>query len=327
MLNYKVFFIKTKTDLKSKDDFEPRSSGLTFPLFFGAMRKVRILSTRSEWVPFFSRSKTPQTAFSLVLVKFVFLHRKELTSSSWSLWLWEQWHHMMSAGKASHVQNLLQKFFPFFRVLFTVCVKRKSIKQTQVLLYRGHLMREQTIIWCKIIIKVLCSTALCFFGSFVHNRLLFHWSFVLMFGKHPLTEPLVSVSLGSLKVIQMFVPFLVCRTELRAEASGQLASSWWSGSPCEECLLTYHRYLETQQNKKVGSFFLKQIRRSSGRFLSQVFIYHRQSWASPFVSGPGNRASQLSSSPVFPQWFHQHLQQQNDKGKRNWSILLAFFSQ
>lgn len=32
-----------------------------------------ILSTRSEWVPFFSRSRTPQTTFSLLLVKLEFL--------------------------------------------------------------------------------------------------------------------------------------------------------------------------------------------------------------------------------------------------------------
>ncbi len=70
----KVSFIKiTMTGIQKTN------SCLTFPLFFGAMRKVRILSTRSEWVPFFSRSKTPQTTFSLVLVKFEFLHEKNKT--------------------------------------------------------------------------------------------------------------------------------------------------------------------------------------------------------------------------------------------------------
>lgn len=47
-----------------------RSTGsLTLPLFLGATRKPRIRSTRSEWVPFFSRSRTLQTTFSLELVK------------------------------------------------------------------------------------------------------------------------------------------------------------------------------------------------------------------------------------------------------------------
>lgn len=42
---------------------------LTLPLFLGATRKLRMRSTRSEWVPFFSRSRTVQTTFSLELVK------------------------------------------------------------------------------------------------------------------------------------------------------------------------------------------------------------------------------------------------------------------
>lgn len=42
---------------------------LTLPLLLGATRKLRMRSTRSEWVPFFSRSRTVQTPFSLELVK------------------------------------------------------------------------------------------------------------------------------------------------------------------------------------------------------------------------------------------------------------------
>lgn len=61
---------QTCESLESDEESELRSrSLLTFPLFFGATRNVRILSTRSEWVPFFSRSRTPQTTFSLLLVK------------------------------------------------------------------------------------------------------------------------------------------------------------------------------------------------------------------------------------------------------------------
>lgn len=41
-----------------------------------------ILSTRSEWVPFFSRSRTLQTTFSLLLVKLEFLQAERWLNSS-----------------------------------------------------------------------------------------------------------------------------------------------------------------------------------------------------------------------------------------------------
>lgn len=39
-------------------------------------------------------------------------------------------------------RNLLEKFFPFPAELFTVCVKREAVKESQVLLQRGHLLTQ-----------------------------------------------------------------------------------------------------------------------------------------------------------------------------------------